>query len=174
MMVAKVQFYIKNETTGAQRMNFNNNNITPQYSTPVWFGNRNDSSDDPEEFTFDLYASNMAWFNFEGTAELLIDQLNISNGTRFGSSDMVRTSKLIISGEGAYLSTPEVIGVDYLKIDGNNAYLETDNINVNGAIVYSKWCIPDQFTNNYINRAFSYSKCRDNKHRLFKPNRCKL
>ena len=67
MMVAKVQFYIKNETTGAQRMNFNNNNITPQYSTPVWFGNRNDSSDDPETFNLALYVSGLAKMDFEET-----------------------------------------------------------------------------------------------------------
>ena len=124
----------KNGATGIQQMLFSNNNNTPQYSTPVWFGERNNTSDDPADYIFDLYASNNAWFNFEGDTELIINQFNLTTGARFDSADNVKTSSMIISGAGAHLSTPEIVGVEYLKVDGAGAYLETDNINVTGTI----------------------------------------
>ena len=126
--------YVKNEATGIQQMLFSNNNNTPQYSTPVWFGERNNTSDDPADYIFDLYASNNAWFNFEGDTELIINQFNLTTGARFDSADNVKTSSMIISGAGAHLSTPEIVGVEYLKVDGAGAYLETDIINVTGTI----------------------------------------
>ena len=46
--------YLLNKISGGQQLGFNNLGRTNSPSTPLWFGARNDTTDDPATFTFQL------------------------------------------------------------------------------------------------------------------------
>ena len=118
------------DSTTASTLKLHNAGRIPHLFTPLWFGIRGDTTDDPSVFDFSLITGGQAKFNFNGNAsELQFADLVISGGAQFHyTRGKVTTPTLTISGTNSYLRVNELTPLTSISISGSNAYLETNNV----------------------------------------------
>ncbi|MCH2209083.1 MAG: fibronectin type III domain-containing protein, partial [Lentisphaerales bacterium] len=133
------------EDNQTAKLIFDNAGNISQKQTPLWFGMREDFSDDPTQFPYELEIVNAGSLKLEGELPIVVEDFNLGGHltadtlTVTNSYSVVDTSSSLnvknlslpgdinLTGAGSFISSDNLNFSGELTISGAGAYLETQN-----------------------------------------------